>query len=83
MIFQDDGGKRRIGLRGLGFVVVRPERLFSLSRLQVLSPLVGQGWWCSPVPDGVPDARARVGSFLALPPPTLSLPLGRLGHVQP
>lgn len=71
-----------VGLLGLGFVVVQPECLFSLSGLQVLSPLVEQGWWCSPVIEGVPDARSRAGSFRALPSPA-SLPLGRLGHVQP
>ena len=59
---------------GLG--VVQPERLFSLPGLQALSPLVEQGWWYSPGPDGVPNARSRAGSFLALPPSRLSHPSG-------
>ena len=65
--------------RGLGFVVVQPEHQF-FSRLQALLPQVEQGWWCSPVPGGVLDARPGTG--LRRPAPLRSQPRGRLGHVQ-
>ncbi|KAM9073804.1 uncharacterized protein AAG666_023222 isoform 3-T19 [Megaptera novaeangliae] len=43
-------------------------------------PGVEQGWWCSPVPGGVLDARPGTG--LRRPAPLHSQPRGRLGHVQ-
>ncbi|KAM9073786.1 uncharacterized protein AAG666_023222 isoform 1-T11 [Megaptera novaeangliae] len=49
-------------------------------QLQACESQVEQGWWCSPVPGGVLDARPGTG--LRRPAPLHSQPRGRLGHVQ-